>query len=431
MTATAVDTALPVHAKRGASSSHRWFKCAGSIRMSEGMPNESSIFAAEGTGAHSVGETCLRDKFNADQFLGQHVHVMETPRRKDTLITRSEECPIGWRASATKTFEISDEMVEAVQDYLDAVRQTLKPGDIMSIEQKFDLSKLYPGMYGTADCVIYRPSTGELFVFDFKYGQGVVVDVVDNEQQLFYALGAALHEEDRCLTNITMTIVQPRAYHASGGVRKWSISAIDLLDWSADLIDAARRTDDPNAPLVAGDHCKFCPAAAVCPALKEHAYQVAKADFTPVGSELILSPANTFSGQALSDILLQVDVLEGWIKAVRAFAHHEADHGRCPPGFKLVAKKANRKWKDFESAKEVLIKAGIPEDQLYKDPSPKTPAMIEAVIKPALGLKGKAATAYLAEMVESPSSGSTLVPEDDARPALKADPETEFLPVND
>ena len=35
------------------------------------------------------------------------------------------------------------------------------------------------------------------------------------------------------------------------------------------LLPAAKRTEDPDAPCVAGDWCCFCPAMAVCP-LKQH-----------------------------------------------------------------------------------------------------------------------------------------------------------------
>ena len=37
------------HAILGASSSHRWLACPGSIRLSAGMPGTSSVYADEGT----------------------------------------------------------------------------------------------------------------------------------------------------------------------------------------------------------------------------------------------------------------------------------------------------------------------------------------------------------------------------------------------
>lgn len=396
-----------LHARLGASSAHRWWKCPASIRLSEGQPNESSIFAMEGTAAHSLGEHTLRSGEDADlylgKFVGQHGLV--------NAIAEDEKAGI---------FEVTAEMVEAVQVYLDAVRGVMQPGDILVVEQKFDLSRLHPEMFGTADAVVYRPSTGELFVFDFKYGQGVAVEVVENEQQLFYSLGAALHEPGRKLTTVTMAIVQPRCWHEDGPVRKWSISAVDLLDWAADLVEAAQRTTDHSIEPVAGDHCKWCPAAGTCNALRQKACEAAHADFTSAG-EIVLSPVNSFSGATLSDILRHADVIEEWIKAVRAKAHHEAEAGRCPEGFKLVAKRANRKWRDEAEARGMCRQWGLEPEQFVTEKL-KTPAMIEKLLPK--DLRGQ-----IGDFVTQVSSGSTLVETSDKRAAVVAAAETEFPPV--
>ncbi|MCH8328897.1 MAG: DUF2800 domain-containing protein, partial [Nanoarchaeota archaeon] len=44
----------PIHSKIGASSMYRWSNCPGSVKLSEGMTSESSIYAIEGTAAHEV-----------------------------------------------------------------------------------------------------------------------------------------------------------------------------------------------------------------------------------------------------------------------------------------------------------------------------------------------------------------------------------------
>ena len=44
------------HALLSASSSKRWLHCPPSVRLEEGFPNESSIYAKEGTFAHSLCE---------------------------------------------------------------------------------------------------------------------------------------------------------------------------------------------------------------------------------------------------------------------------------------------------------------------------------------------------------------------------------------
>ena len=49
-----------VHAILSASSSKRWLNCTPSARLEQNFPNESSVFAEEGTAAHALGEYKLR-----------------------------------------------------------------------------------------------------------------------------------------------------------------------------------------------------------------------------------------------------------------------------------------------------------------------------------------------------------------------------------
>ena len=48
-----------VHAKLSASGSHRWLNCTPSVSMEKDFPNNSSVYAAEGTLAHELGEISL------------------------------------------------------------------------------------------------------------------------------------------------------------------------------------------------------------------------------------------------------------------------------------------------------------------------------------------------------------------------------------
>ena len=49
-----------VHALLSASSSKQWLHCTPSARLQEQFPNESSVYAAEGTFAHEVCEYKVR-----------------------------------------------------------------------------------------------------------------------------------------------------------------------------------------------------------------------------------------------------------------------------------------------------------------------------------------------------------------------------------
>ena len=121
------------------------------------------------------------------------------------------------------------------------------------------------------------------------------------------------------------------------------------------------------------------------------------------------------SAQALAD----ADIVEAWLHRTREFAHAEAVAGRVPPGWKLVAKRATRKWKDADKAiKSLTVITGVEDEHLYERKF-QTPAKMEKVLKQHYGFKGKKAGEEIADLVEKVSSGVVLAPESDARPAVR------------
>ena len=389
------DHTARAHSTLSASSSHRWMACPGSIRMSAGLESRTNSFAAEGTAAHQLAETCLSPPgMNADDMIGRTIKVE------------------GFE------FEVDLEMVEAVDVYVAYVSDLRAKGYDVELEQRFDLSSLYPGMFGTADCVAYDEKTKHLVVADYKHGRGVAVEPQENSQGLYYALGACHRYHNRGIDKVTVAIVQPRCPHPAGPIREWTTDAVTLLEWSADLIEAAKRTESADAPLVAGDHCKFCPAAATCPALQNVALEAAKADFTNDGSLLVADPAQ-FDVQHLAEALSRAAIIEAWVKRVRETAHHELEAGRVIPGWKLVAKRPVRKWKDEQRAIDYLRLYGLDDKDIFAEPSFRSPAQIEKVI-------GKKNAGDIADLVEKVSSGAVVAPADDPRECVRAEAARDF-----
>lgn len=382
------------HSKLGASASDRWMNCPGSIRMSVGIPSVESAYALEGTVAHEVAEMMLRNALGELQRLDLPDEIKGVP--------------------------VTDEMIDAGQTYVDYIVAIVKehPDAEVEIEQRFDLALLHPDFFGTADCVIYIPSLRLLIVIDFKYGRGIAVEVVVNPQLRYYALGAAYKKHNRGLSAVRSVIVQPRCPHPDGPIRSDEISALELMDWSADLVAAAKATEDPDAPLNPGDWCKFCPAAAVCPAMREQALRAAQADFAEDGT-LHLSDPLSYAPKQVWDMLPQIDLIEDWCRRVREFAHHEAEAGRCDPRFKLVATRATRRWKDEETLVPKLFALGLEVSEIHIEPKVKSPAQIEKTI-------GKKRKSEIADLIESVSSGTVLAPIDDPRPPVRPEATTEF-----
>lgn len=380
---------MAAHAKLGASNAERWWKCPGSVKACADIPNVDSVYAAEGTAAHELAAACLEGLKDASDCVGMTFNG----------------------------FEVTDEMASAVQVYLDTVRGDHNGEETdMGIEQRFDLSHVYPGCFGTNDALLYRESEGLLIVYDYKHGRGVPVEVEGNKQLLYYALGASTGKHNRRLDTIELVIVQPRCPHPNGSVRRWRFDAVDLLDFEAELRAAAGRTEGSDERH-AGTWCKFCPAAPTCPALRDHALEAAKAEFAESG-EVIVSPPASFSAEGLAKLLPTVDIIEDWCRRVREHAHHEAEAGRVPPGYKLVASRPSRKWKDEEAAREWLVKYGLDDADIYVEPKMKTVPQMEKVM-------GKSKS-DLAPLWESVSSGTVLAPAADKRPAVKPEASEEF-----
>lgn len=366
---------MTAHSKIGASSMYRWSVCPGSVRQSAGIESKSSAYAEEGSDAHALAARCLTSSLNATDFAGSRV------------------------TEDKRTFTVDAEMAEAVQVYVDAVNDACTPGCILAVEQQFDLSSVHPGCFGTGDAVIWNPKTRLLTVMDYKHGAGIPVDVRGNPQLRYYGLGALLqsgYPADR----VRLVIVQPRCDHADGPVRAEEIDAIDLLDFCADLKRFAVATEAPDAPLVPGDHCRFCPAAKAnaCPELKNRAQAVAKSVFTPMQS---YDPAE------LKRALDSRDIVKAWLKNLDEFAYAEAAAGRGESfGYKLVDKQGRRKWRD--GAEEEI--ATLAEDDWFEPRTLKSPAQLEKV--------SAAAKSIVAASTVKESSGQVLVPLDDKRPGV-------------
>lgn len=120
---------MAAHALLAPSSAARWMRCAGSVAASQDTPNESSVYAREGSAAHVLGERALQYEKRTEFWLGEVIEI------------EGEE------------FIVDDEMCENVQVYVDQVRR--EPGELL-IEQEFDLSEVYgvAKQFGTGDAVV-------------------------------------------------------------------------------------------------------------------------------------------------------------------------------------------------------------------------------------------------------------------------------------
>lgn len=228
------------HSRFGASAAHRWMRCPGSVKASEGIPNVSSPAAEEGTMLHEVAS--------------------------NTLLGLPHE------------YELTDEQEDVVRAYVALVREEAE-GKKLYVETKFKLP-YHPEFWGTADAVVVDGD--KLTVLDLKAGRGVAVEADYhgriNPQLGFYALGAceALGKYD--WRSIELIICQPRF----GGIKRRTTSPQELQELVEEMMHATQQAELENPPRAAGSHCKFCLARATCPTLRDYVYELARMDFDAV-----------------------------------------------------------------------------------------------------------------------------------------------------
>lgn len=418
------------HAILGASSSERWMNCAASIRLSKGMPNKSSIYAMEGTAAHHLSELCMRMEVPPQHFVGQFISYQGEILDEMPDFPDFENNPV---------FEIRDdgpdEMAPAVSvylNYLDAQREHLrlqyKEEPILLIEKQFDLSSVYPGMFGTNDAGLYIPGI-YLEAADYKHGKGKAVEIDGNSQLRYYGLGALielcqdeLDEPEKLVT----TVIQPRKKHINGPVRQATYDTPDIrVGFANELVAAAKRTEDPNSEIKPGEWCFFCPAKAVCPATTTKLQALTSVDMFDLSEEEMGMPAavvqklverSTRDPETLSKVLEFLPMLDSFSKEVRAFAVEQAKGGAVVPAFKLAPKKTHRKVTDEVGLKKELLQVGVKPEELMTTPKLRSPAQLEKVRPEGV------APARIKEIVgkysEKPEGELELVPADDIREAV-------------
>ena len=85
----------------------------------------------------------------------------------------------------------------------------------------------------------------------------------------------------------------------------------------------------PNAPRVAGAHCRYCRASSNCQTYRRRARQVAADEFGEV------PPAEQIPNDQLNEVLKEAVLLENWIKSIRVRALNYLQAGGTLPDYVL------------------------------------------------------------------------------------------------
>jgi len=369
---------MSAHAQLSPSSAVRWMSCPGSVRMCEGIPDTSSAASLEGTMMHGVASHCLIQGTDAAGYVGVTDPITG-------LILQAEQA-------------------QAIQTYVDTVRDiVVTTGGKLLVEQRLSIWHMTgeEDAHGTADAVIL--TMDELIVIDAKFGRGVAVDAEENPQLMMYAAAAYVeHELAYDFKRVRMMIVQPRL-NASP---EWTIPVAELNEFMEEVQISAELTRQPDAPLVvSAKGCQWCRAKATCPAITNQIMD----DFDDVVPE-------TADERDLARIMANADMIEKWVKAVRAEVERRLLAGEPVHGYKLVqGKKGNRQWADPDEAEATLKLMRVKHDQMY-DYKLASPTSIEKLFK--AGAVGPRQWTRLQDLITQSEGQPSVAPESDKRPVL-------------
>ena len=410
-----------VHALLSASSSKQWLHCPPSVRLQENFPNESSVYAAEGTFAHEVCEYKVRK------------YLKERVKRPQSEEYDTEEIE-----------QITDVYAEFVISIIEQMKENgCEP--LAFVEERVDYSHIAPSGFGTADMLIIgkdEHGRGLLHVCDFKTGAGVFVDADHNSQMMLYAIGAlAAYGFLYDIEIVRMSIIQPRLDNIS----TFECSRQELEDWGESIKPTALLAFEGKGEQHPGDWCRFCRAKPVCKACADEALALCREDFLDLDAGAFDDTAEESDMTApyeadtqtavfkqpglipiseLAEILPTLNRISSWIEAVFAFVSSEAiNHGVPIPGYKVVEGRSKRVFTDTKAVVDVAVQNGYTD--LYKQTLITLTEFEKMMGK-------KKFNELLGEYVAKPPGKLALVPESDPRePVDLTTPGQEFSALPD
>ena len=354
------------------SASARLLTCPGSAKASEGIPDQESLFAAEGHDAHALAEIRLCERLG-----------LQTNEKIDDL-----------------TF-YNREMEDYISDYVSYVLEKVAsikkdcPDAIVLIEQKVAAVRYDESLFGSTDVAIIADKV--LTIIDLKYGRGVLVNAKENTQEMCYGLCAMetfgnLYD----IEDINLCIFQPRLSNVS----EWSLTVKELYKWADEIlkpgIEKIRAGSEEFHP---SRHCVFCKAKPLCKALRDQNLELAKHEFRP---------AFLMDDSEIEEVLDKADDFVNWINSVKEFALEDAMKGKKYDHYKLVEGRSNRKYIDETKVINVVKEAGYnPYEEKLLSVTGMQSRLGKARFEELLG-----------NLVVKPRGKLTLVPREDKRPEV-------------
>jgi hypothetical protein len=395
--AKAGDRIKKAHADFGPSYAHIALYCPAAVTKTRSMTGGAgSIHARRGTAMHQAA----------------YAVMMGQPMPKSMIVDGDQ-------------IELDDEMIDQINTYITFCELIKAESDLFWLEEPVSLDWYYEPLespepvYGTFDFGAYNVAQKLATMADFKSGM-MPVSPVDNPQLMLYAvmmigkLGG--HEMP---SHFRLVIVQPKDPYNK--IKHHTITLKELLTWTREVLEPAlRRVGEGDMSEVAGPWCQWCRRAGECRSLHDHALAITKEAFN---DEPI--PVTELSPVDLGDFLDKADIIESYLKTVRGEVMRRLEAGEDIPGWKAVAKRAQRKWIDEDAALGALLGEGLHRPALMTEPTLKSPAQVDKLLT-QFGLDKKLTD----PLVMRESSGLTIVRASDSRQKVMRLSASEMFPNN-
>lgn len=252
------------HSKFSASGAERWFKCSGSVALSEGIPDTTNQWAEEGTRAHEILEALLRIELsgNCGATIEEFGHVLNFNKEgRDKQFTFKQHKEMTFHAANTARF---------------ILKLGRKREATILVETRIYLDFIHPEAFGTFDGGVLE-FFGVLDVVDFKYGARHSVSPRENLQMIFYALALA-HKYDWNFETVRLWIDQPRG-QGYDGASFWRMSIDELLAWVPIFEERVANVEFNPDVYTEGPWCHWCKGKKKCPVKREKKVAEAKQIF--------------------------------------------------------------------------------------------------------------------------------------------------------
>lgn len=410
---------MSTHAQLSPSKRHRWALCPGSVREEAKYPEERSGPAAiDGTHSHTLLEHCIKAGL-ADPTLMVGVRLMDDEGEFVIDADRAARVKMAIEYVKSRVTQLNG-MAEVVPE---------KRVDPQWFTGRDDLS-------GTVDIQIV--GGGVLEIVDYKDGMAEV-PAEGNLQLQQYALGKLAEcrkgynvPDQYPWHEVRMTIIQPKlALRGGTPITTWTVPVSELLTKISVLVDQARATDNPDAPLIPGDsQCKYCRAKGACSALAGNVMKEVGIMFQPIADQTFeiaqqsadRDPA-VMSDDQIRQVMEAAPLMRQLLEAVEKEALRRLEAGQSIPGLKLVNGRGSRTWAlpEEEMAKK-LVKMGIPKTAIYETKL-VSPAKAEKLVwekrdGTKVSLTPRQMSRMEQEYVSKMAGKLTVVPESDSRPAV-------------